>query len=102
VTSRAPDWIYIRIDHFYQIRSGLQSSRLDLYQNSLFSIKNQLKSASRAPGSIYIKIDHFQLRFNEGVASRAPGWIYIKIDHFSIENQIRSGLQSSRLDLYQN
>ena len=36
------------------------------------------------------------------MASGAPGLLYVKIDDFSFKNQLSNGLQSSRLDLYEN
>ena len=33
---------------------------------------------------------------------RAPGWIHMKFEHLLIENHLKTGLKSSRLDSYEN
>ena len=35
------------------------------------------------------------------MASRASGWIHMKFNDFLIENQLKNGLKSSRLDSYE-
>ena len=95
----------MKIDHFSinnLLTNGLQSSRLDSYENwSCFNWESIEELPPELQAEWIWHLIVFQLRINSGIASRALGWIPMKLDHFSIENQLKTGLRSSRLDPYE-
>ena len=125
MASRAPGWIHIKFNNFSitnQLKTGLESARLDSYEIWRFFNWESIKewpqefqdgllwnvigfnqdSSKEWPQELQARfiwnLIIFQLRSNWWMASRAPVWIHMKFDHFPIEDQLKNGLKSSRLD----
>ena len=105
MASRAPGWIHVKFNHFSienPFKNGLKSPRLDSYEIWLLFKSESIKEWPQELQTGFLwNLTMFQLRINDRIASRAPDCIHMKFDHFSIKNQLKNGLNSSRLDPYE-
>ena len=99
MASRAPGWIHMKFNGF---SNGLKSPRLDSYEIWLFfKSESTEESPQEVQTGVIWNLIIFQLRINDRIASRAPDCVHMKFDHVSIKNQLKNGLNSSRLYPYE-